>query len=130
MAKYKVNQQVEANVERILSFGVFVRLRDGSSGYIRRRELALEADVEPNEIIQEGEKIKAVIIKTEEADARIELSRRATLKDPWIEFVNHNFEGAIVRGRVRALHSNGVFCACSGWDHWVCSTSGNCDMAG
>lgn len=109
MAKYKVNQQVEATVERILSFGVFVRLPNGSSGYIRRRELALDADVEPNEIVQEGEKIKAVVIKTEEADARIELSRRATLKDPWIEFVKHNFEGTIVRGRVRALHSNGVF---------------------
>jgi len=109
MNKYTVNQQVDAIVERILPFGVFVQLPNGAPGYIRRRELDLDADVEPSEIVREGQKIQAVVIKTEEADTRVELSRRATLKDPWPEFVQHNHEGDVVRGTVRALHPNGAF---------------------
>src|SRR3990172_2992055 len=109
MTKYTVNQRIDATVERILPFGVFVRLPNGALGYIRRRELDLDADVEPSEIVQEGQKIQAVVIKTEEADIHVELSRRATLKDPWPEFAQHNHEGDVVRGAVRALHPNGAF---------------------
>ena len=109
MTKYTVNQRIDATVERILPFGVFVRLPNGALGYIRRRELDLDADVEPSEIVQEGQKIQAVVIKTEEADIHVELSRRSTLKDPWPEFAQHNHEGDMVRGTVRALHPNGAF---------------------
>jgi signal transduction histidine kinase/DNA-binding response OmpR family regulator/predicted RNA-binding protein with RPS1 domain len=109
MATYKINQKVDAVIERILPFGVFVRLPDGSPGYIRRRELDLDADVEPAEIVKEGQKIQTVVIKTEEEGNNIELSRRATLKDPWLEFAQHNRERGTVRGRVRALHPNGAF---------------------
>lgn len=109
MNKYTVNQQIDVTVERVLPFGVFVRLPNGASGYIRRRELELDADVEPSEIVREGQEIQVVVIKAEEADARIELSRRATLKDPWPEFAQHNYEGDVIRGTVRALHPNGAF---------------------
>lgn len=109
MTKYTVNQQVDATVERILPFGVFVRLPNGASGYIRRRELDLDADIEPSEIVQEGQKIQAIVIKTEETDTKVELSRRATLKDPWLEFTQRNREGDVVCGTVRALHPNGAF---------------------
>lgn len=102
-------QSLEVTVERILPFGVFVRLPDSTRGYIRKRELDLDADVEPSEIVQEGQKIQAVVIKTEDADTHVELSRRATLKDPWPEFAQHNHEGDIARGTVRALHPNGAF---------------------
>ncbi len=103
------SQSLDVTVERVLPFGVFVRLPDGTQGYIRRRELDLDADVEPSEVVQEGQKIQAVVIKSEEADTHVELSRRATLKDPWPEFAQHNHEGDVVRGTVRALHPIGAF---------------------
>lgn len=109
MNKYKINQQVDVTIERVLPFGVFVRLPNGTSGYIRRRELDLDADVEPSEIVQDGQKIQAMVIKTEEADARIELSRRAVLTDPWPEFFKQFSVGDVVRGTVRALHPHGAF---------------------
>lgn len=107
--RYQVNQQVEVAVERVLPFGVFVRLPDGAPGYIRRRELDLDADVEPSEVVQEGQRIRAVIIQSGEPEGRIELSRRAALKDPWPEFAEHHRAGDVIRGAVRALLSTGVF---------------------
>lgn len=109
MVAYRINQKVDAVVERILPFGVFVRLPDGSPGYIRRRELDLDADVEPDEIVKIGQKIQAVVIRTEDGGNHIELSRRATLKNPWLDFARRNREGGVIRGRVRALHPSGAF---------------------
>jgi ribosomal protein S1 len=102
-------QVLEVIVERVLPFGVFVRLPDGTPGYIRRRELDLDADVVPTAVVQAGQKIQAVVIKAGDADTRIELSRRATLKDPWPDFTQRYHTGDVVRGIVRALHRNGAF---------------------
>lgn len=102
-------QAVNVTVERVMSFGVFVRLSNGAPGYIRRRELDLDADVEPSEIVQEGQEISAVVMSAGEIDSRAELSRRMTLKDPWPEFAQHNHEGDVLRGTVRALHPSGAF---------------------
>lgn len=109
MAKYKINQQVDATVERILPFGVFVRLDDGIKAYIRKRELDLDADIEPSQVTHEGEKIRAIVLTLGEFGKYIELSRRAILKDPWPEFAHQHHVGDIVRGTVRALQSHGAF---------------------
>lgn len=107
MGKYQINQQVEAIIERILPFGVFVRLNDGTEAYIRRRELDLNADVDPLQVVQEGDEIEAGIIDLGERGKHMELSRQATLEDPWPKFVRQHRVGDIVRGEVCALHQTG-----------------------
>jgi signal transduction histidine kinase/predicted RNA-binding protein with RPS1 domain len=102
-------QWLEVTVERVRPFGVFVILADGRRGYIRRRELDLDADIDPAEVVREGQKIQAVVIKSETPEAHVELSRRAILKDPWSNIRQHYHEGDVVRGTVRALHPNGAF---------------------
>jgi signal transduction histidine kinase/predicted RNA-binding protein with RPS1 domain/FixJ family two-component response regulator len=71
--------------------------------------LDLDADIAPAEVVQEGQTLQAVIIKVEEFDGRIELSRRATLKDRWPEFLAQHREGDVVHGRLQGLHPTGVF---------------------
>ena len=80
MKKYEVNQKVKVIVEKILPFGIYVRLDDGSNGYIRRRELDLDADVDPLQVVKENDSIEAVILNSSEPGKYIELSRRATLE--------------------------------------------------
>jgi signal transduction histidine kinase/predicted RNA-binding protein with RPS1 domain/DNA-binding response OmpR family regulator len=109
METYQVNQRVEAIVEHIYTFGVFVRLADGTQAYIRRRELDLDADVDPFQVIHEGDKIQAMVMDLGSRDALIELSRRATLEDPWPGFIKRISIGDIIHGEVRALHTRGVF---------------------
>jgi len=109
MKEYKIGQRVDAVVEKVLPFGVFARLDDDTRGYIRRRELDLDADVEPSQVVQEGDGIEAVILNLGEPGKYIELSRRAILKNPWPEFARQHRAGDIIRGEVRALHPKGVF---------------------
>ncbi len=109
MTKNTVDQRVEATVERVLPFGVFARLADGTEAYIRRRELDLDADAEPSQVVREGDSIEVVVLKLGERGKHIELSRRATLEDPWPKFARQHHAGDVVRGEVRALHPGGVF---------------------
>jgi signal transduction histidine kinase len=51
MSTYQLGQKVKGDVERVLPFGVYVRLGDGSHAYVRRRELDLDPDVEPSDVV-------------------------------------------------------------------------------
>lgn len=109
MSKYRVGQRVDVKIERVLPFGVFARLEDGARAYIRRRELHLDADIDPTQVAHPGQKINAVIIKLEEGQKHLELSYRATLDDPWKNYSGHHKEGEVIRGVVRAIHPSGIF---------------------
>lgn len=102
-------QQVTVTVERILPFGVFVCLEDGREGYIRRRELSASGDVDPREVVSEGKEIEAVVVELPEPGRHMELSHRATLPDPWEEFVRWFRKGDVVEGTVKDLRPYGAF---------------------
>jgi len=109
MSSYQLGQEVEGVVEAILPFGVFLRLRDRTKAYIRRRELALEPDAEPAQVTRLGDPIKAVVIGLERPDKCLELSRRDLLEDGWDDFLRGHREGSVIEGAIGALHPHGVF---------------------
>lgn len=109
MSGYQIGQEVEGIVEAILPFGVFLRLRDRTKAYIRRRELALEPDVEPARVTWVGEQIKAIVIGLEKTDKCLELSRRDLLEDGWDDFLRNHREGSVIEGVIGSLHPHGVF---------------------
>jgi len=107
--EFAKGERVIVTVERILPFGVFVRLEDGKEGYIRRRELSLAGDVDPQEVVSPGQRIEAVVLELEGPGRSIELSHRATLPDPWQEFAGKFRQGDVVRARVKDLVPTGAF---------------------
>ncbi|MBL8189345.1 MAG: S1 RNA-binding domain-containing protein [Acidobacteria bacterium] len=109
MNDYQLGQEVEGVVESILPFGVFLRLRDKTKAYIRRRELDLEPDLEPAQVTRVGELIRGEVIGLEKNDKCLELSRRNLLEDGWDEFLHSHREGTVIEGAISALHPHGVF---------------------
>nr|MBP6821454.1 S1 RNA-binding domain-containing protein [Acidobacteriota bacterium] len=109
MNGYQIGQQVEGVVESILPFGVFLRLRDKTKAYIRRRELGLEPDLEPAKVTRVGELIQGEVVGLEKNDKCLELSRRNLLEDGWDEFLQTHREGTVIEGAISALHPHGVF---------------------
>ncbi len=108
--RYRIGQQVTARVEKVLPFGVFVCLPDGQRAYIRRRELSLEGDIEPEQRFQPSEELQAVVIALPEEEDRLpELSVRRLLPDPWPEFARQWTEGKIICGMVKDLVPEGAF---------------------
>jgi len=100
---------VTATVEKVLPFGVFVRLADGTRAYIRRRELSLEGDRPPGEIVSEGQTLQAVVLSPAEAGRLMELTVRAIHPDPWEQFVRRYKVRDTVTATVKHVVPNGVF---------------------
>ncbi len=103
------DQLITAKVEKVFPFGVFVRLADGTRAYIRRRELSLEGDVDPRELVSEGQIIRAVILSLPEPGKLMELSVRKTLADPWQRFLQKYKKGDVVTATVKHLSPHGIF---------------------
>ncbi len=106
---YMLGQRVSGKVEKILPYGIFVRLGEGSQAYIRRRELSWAGDIEPQKLVQKGQVIEAVITELPGPGQSMELSLKATLPDPWEVFAGEFGEGDVVEGTVKDLTSYGVF---------------------
>ena len=107
--RYSEGQRVTATVEKVLPFGVFVRLADGTLAYIRRRELSLEGDKPPGEIVSEGQTLQAVVLSPAEASRLMELTVRAIHPDPWEQFVRRYKVWDVVTATVKHIVPNGVF---------------------
>jgi signal transduction histidine kinase/predicted RNA-binding protein with RPS1 domain/DNA-binding NarL/FixJ family response regulator len=106
---YPVGQRVVGTVDKLLPYGVFVRLDDGPRAYLRRREMSWTGDSDPRELVQVGQRIEAVIVDLGGPDRSMELSLRAALPDPWEGFIHRFQNGDLVAGTVRSLARFGVF---------------------
>lgn len=109
MSRYQLGQEVEGIVESVLPFGVFLRLGDRTKAYVRRRELALDPDLEPSQTVRKGDLVKAMVIGLEKPDKCLELSRRNLLGDNWQDFLKSYRENSVIEGCVQSLHPHGVF---------------------
>ena len=107
--EYVVGQRVVGQVERLLPYGVFVRLGDGTQAYIRRRELTWAGNIDPRELWRAGQQLEGVILKLTAPGQSLELSCRDILPDPWGEFIAKFQPGDVVEGTVKSLMGYGVF---------------------
>lgn len=100
---------VQAIVEEVFPFGVFVRLENGKRAYIRRRNLTLSGDTDPRKVVSKGKCIQAVVIEAESLKHTAELSLRAALPDPWQEFCRQYQVGDVVKAKVKNVLPKYIF---------------------
>lgn len=100
---------VEGVVTDVFHFGAFVTLLNGSLGYIRQREMSWSMDVDPLEVVQVGQRVKAQIIENATPGLRFELSLRPFLLDPWIQFSKQYRVDDMIHGRVKDIQNHGIF---------------------
>lgn len=106
---YQVGQYVSVSVEEVFSYGVIVRLNDGSSGYISRREMSWDSEADPHQLVTIGEEISAIVSHLPGKGHSLRLSLKATVPDPWNEFVQSHEVGDVVHGTVKNLEPFGAF---------------------
>lgn len=97
-------------VERLLPFGLLVRLEDGREGLIRERELAWSGRELQRwrERFKPGDRLQAVLLAAPD-EARLELSLRLAEHDPWLNLVERYPLGALVDGSVTGVQPYGAF---------------------
>ncbi len=82
--KYKIGEQYEGIVTKIMDYGCFVKIEDGIEGLIHNSELDwTNRNVKPSKILSVSQKIKFKIVNIDKDTKRVSLSYKATQDNPW-----------------------------------------------
>jgi small subunit ribosomal protein S1 len=76
--RYQVGQLLKGTVTNVVSFGAFVRLEEGVEGLIHISELAEGSLLHPRNIVHEGDVVRVLVLKVDQANQRLGLSLRQT----------------------------------------------------
>lgn len=104
------NDAVCVQIERVLPFGLLVRLPDGREGLIREREVSWNTRQGKgwHEGFKPGDSLNAIVL-SEGHDQRIELSLRLAESDPWEQITERYPLGRQVDGIVTGVQPYGAF---------------------
>ncbi|MFA6194996.1 MAG: S1 RNA-binding domain-containing protein [Patescibacteria group bacterium] len=105
--KYKIGMAVEGRITAITNFGVFVSFGENIEGLIHISELAWQRIDSPSEMYKVNDKIKAEIISID--GAKVFLSAKKLLRDPWMEASAKYQIGQIVPGTILKVNPFGLF---------------------
>ncbi len=107
--RYPRGALVEGKVTKITEFGAFVELEEGVEGLIHVSELSWQRISHPKELMEEGQTVRAMVIKVDQEQRRISLSLKALEQDPWEQFLEQYSVGSVVSGPVTQIKDFGAF---------------------
>jgi small subunit ribosomal protein S1 len=114
----KIGSVLEAEVEGIVPFGLFVRIPtneeiDGEKvdieGLVHISEIAWEKVEDPSEYYAEGDKVKVKVLEKGSRNDKLNLSIKQTIDDPWVKVKSKFKKGDMVKGKVVRDSAYGVF---------------------
>src|SRR6056297_3145246 len=97
--KVSEGKVIEGTVEGIEKFGVFVDLGP-VTGLIPRSELTYDRELNPREVVDLGDPIKAVVLRVDKKEEKVTLSRKELQPDPWKNVTEKYPVGSRVKGEV------------------------------
>ncbi len=109
MANIKTGQVVTGTVVRVTDSEVYVDIRYKSDGIIPMNELSNLPNVQPSDVVNEGDQIRVVVLRLENKEGNVVLSkRRADAEEGWKAAEAAFAEGAVVSGEVAEVVKGGL----------------------
>lgn len=106
--KYHEGDVVTGTVTSLTEFGAFLKI--GSiEGLLHNQDISWDKNVKSKELFKVGDEVEVKIVKINEEDQKISLSKKALLESPVEAFTKNNKLGTIVKGTVRDIKEFGVF---------------------
>lgn len=104
----EIGKEYEGTVASLSSYGAFVDL-GVVQGLLHISEISWERNAKPNEILEQGQKIKVKIIELDKENKRIKLSYGEKGPNPWNKADTKYHTGDIVKVKVVKMMPFGVF---------------------
>ena len=102
--------RVTGVVTRLADFGAFVELQPGVEGLIHVSEMSWTKRIKhPSEVLKEGERVEAAVLKVDIAASRLSLGLRQVLENPWDTIKDRYPNGKVVEGKITKLAKFGAF---------------------
>ena len=99
--KYPAGSVVEAPVVSLQKFGAFVELEPGIEAMIHVGDISAEKRINhPQEVLKQGEKVKAKVLEVDKGKRRIRLGMKQLVPTSLDEYIAEHKDGDSVTGRV------------------------------
>jgi small subunit ribosomal protein S1 len=109
--RYPPGTLIEGVVRNLTNYGAFVEIEEGIDGLLHVSDMSWTKKVaHPNEVIQKGDKIKAVVLSVDQDKKRVALGMKQLKADPWKDEIPMRYGiGTIVEGKITKITNFGVF---------------------
>src|SRR5262245_4975591 len=109
--KYPPGTLIEGVVRNLTNYGAFVEIEEGIDGLLHVSDMSWTKKVaHPNEVIQKGDKIRAVVLSVDQDKKRVALGVKQLKADPWRDEIPMRYGiGTIVDGTITKITNFGVF---------------------
>lgn len=113
-AQHPVNSIVEADVEKIIDAGVFVRLMEGLDGFVPIGELSWSRTAHASDEVAPGDNLRLLVTRINDDTPGVTLSAKELLPKPYETFKDSHRAGEIVVGTVRKATDTHVYIVLEG----------------
>ena len=85
--KYPVGTKTKGVVKNVSSYGVFVELEDGITGFVHISDLSWVKRIHhPNEVTRVGNELEVVVLDINKEERKLSLGHKQVEEDPWDTF--------------------------------------------
>lgn len=107
--RIRTGDQVEGKVVRTANFGAFVEIMPGIDALLPISEMSWRRVTKTEEVVKQGDNIRAAVISVDPAKRRISLSLKQAQGDPWVGAEHKFASGSVVDGKVLGTTDFGAF---------------------
>jgi small subunit ribosomal protein S1 len=105
---YKVGDEVKGTITTITNFGAFVKIA-GIEGLLHNEDSSWDRNEKCKELFKTGEEIDVLIIKIDEENEKVSLSKKELEESPIQQYAKNHVNGDIVLGKIRDIKDFGIF---------------------
>ena len=108
--EFKVDDEVEGTVTKVLPYGAFVEIKSGIEGLVHISDFSwTKKKVNVSDYVKEGEKVKVRITDLYPEDRKLKLGIKQLVANPW-ETAEKDFAvGTVIKGKVVEVKPFGIF---------------------
>ena len=108
--EFKVDDEVEGTVTKVLPYGAFVEIKPGVEGLVHISDFSwTKKKVNVAEYVKEGEKVKVRITDLHPENRKLKLGIKQLVANPW-ETAEKDFAvGTVIQGKVVEVKPFGIF---------------------
>ena len=108
--EFKVDDEVEGTVTKVLPYGAFVEIKPGIEGLVHISDFSwTKKKVNVSDYVKEGEKVKVRITDLHPEDRKLKLGIKQLVANPW-ETAEKDFAvGTVIKGKIVEVKPFGIF---------------------
>lgn len=109
-SKYNVGDNLTGKVTKLMDFGAFVEIAEGTEGLVHISEMSYTKRIlKPEDAVSVGQTIDVVIKNIDSAKKRLSLSMKDATGDPWSSIEDKFTPGKIYEAEVERRENFGIF---------------------